>query len=260
MPEHEPEKTKTGGPTVWMFYILGGYFLLAFHIQICFDLSTEFGPSALICLLIAFICLLIPSAKSLTVGKILSFEARALREEVTDFKQETREILATYNNVINTLSTSVRQSVVVNNVPSQVERIDAEESLDEAAKEKGGPNFQKMVNNRLKDYVYIDQADPTLALAKLRIDIEKQLRVMLKKRSITHDPANRDIKYLSAGRLFRYLTEKDPTFLQVRGPFEYVMKVCNAAMHGQLVDQHSSYEALQMGVEILELLKADKAV
>jgi hypothetical protein len=62
-------------------------------------------------------------------------------------------------------------------------------------------------------------------------------------------------KYLSIRSLFREFTELYPQYIGMHSSFDYVLKICNAAVHGQKISQDYAHEAMQMGFKMLDELK-----
>ena len=105
---------------------------------------------------------------------------------------------------------------------------------------------------------YLDMADSDLhyTLARLRMDLETELRRILGKRMVVDDPVAMQGKFRSATSLFRQLVQVVPRYTHMEGSFKYVLKVCNAALHGQRVPDDIAYEALDMGVLMLKELES----
>jgi hypothetical protein len=55
--------------------------------------------------------------------------------------------------------------------------------------------------------------------------------------------------------LFNQFIHAMPGYERVRSSFDYVLKVCNAAIHAQVVPEGHAYEALSMGVQLLSELR-----
>jgi len=86
------------------------------------------------------------------------------------------------------------------------------------------------------------------------MQLERELRRVLGKRTETLSPID-GVKFQSAGALFREFTQKYPTYFQIGSSFDFVLKVCNAAIHGQLIPDKYAHEALYMGLRMLKELK-----
>lgn len=236
-------------------YILAAYLFVLFNFRIWGATDQTIDSSGLIYLVSCAFFLLAPTAKSLTIGKILKFEAHAkkVEDDVSDFKEETRSTLQVYNGLITTISNSVNQSVVVN-LPSRADEENAKAGLEEVTREIGLDNVHDFAANKLRSYLSPEEPDPTYALVKLRIELEKKLRGILRKRVTINDPTAQKSKFLSVRSLFRLLVSEFPKYKKVTLSFEYVLKVCNAAAHGQIIGEDYVKEALTMGIEILEIL------
>lgn len=83
------------------------------------------------------------------------------------------------------------------------------------------------------------------------MDLERKLREILGKRTVTSDPSNMKGGFLSARQLFREFVERYPKYKGMHSSFDYILKVCNAAIHGQQVLDGHGIEALYMGLKML---------
>ncbi|MFQ5481070.1 MAG: hypothetical protein ACE5DW_07305, partial [Thermodesulfobacteriota bacterium] len=64
-----------------------------------------------------------------------------------------------------------------------------------------------------------------------------------------------------ARSLFIEFIEKYPEYTKMFGSYDYILKVSNAAIHGQKIDIEHAQEALQMGFLILdELTRMNKSL
>ena len=111
------------------------------------------------------------------------------------------------------------------------------------------------MDEEVEHYLASEGYDINFALAKLRMDIERELRRVLEKRLTTQDPTNIKGKFLSARSLFREFTKQYPEYKGMYGSFDYILKICNAAIHGQNISQGHAQEAFYMGLKILDELK-----
>ena len=62
-------------------------------------------------------------------------------------------------------------------------------------------------------------------------------------------------RFLSVRSLFREFTKLFPEYTGMHGSFDYILKICNAAIHGQKISSGHAQEALQMGFKMLDELK-----
>jgi vacuolar-type H+-ATPase subunit I/STV1 len=233
--------------------VIAAYFFYIFHLAVGFPPEKELNSSSLTYLMIAVFFFLLPLAKSLKLGKLLEYEAKVdeIKNEVKEFKEETRQILSVQNNLINTVSNTISQNINIT-LPGYGEIEDAKEELDSAIKE---PTSPKQLEDEIAEYLASEGSDLNFALAKLRIDIERELRRILIKRLDTQDPTKMKSKFLSVRSLFHEFTKLYPQYTGMHTSFDYVLKICNAAVHGQKISRDYSHEAMQMGFKILDELK-----
>jgi hypothetical protein len=89
--------------------------------------------------------------------------------------------------------------------------------------------------------------DPNLALAGLRIEIEKRLSALAEKADIPVRPGG-------VGQLLRALDRKELLSHEERAALADMIGLLNAAVHGAVVDPRASEWALDVGPRILASL------
>ncbi|WP_137170109.1 hypothetical protein [Marinomonas sp. FW-1] len=233
--------------------IIAGYFFYVFHLSVGFPPNTEINSSSLAYLIISIFFFLLPLAKKLKIGTLLEYEVKVaeLKSEVKEFKDETRQILSMQNMMINTVSNTISQNINIT-LPGHGEIEEAKEELDSTIKE---PTPKEELEAEIEAYLASEGSDLNFALAKLRIDIEKELRRILIKRLDTDDPTKLKGKFLSNRSLFREFTKLYPQYSGMHSSFDYILKICNAAIHGQNISQNHAHEAMEMGFKILDEFK-----
>lgn len=234
-------------------FSLSAYFFITFHLSAGFPPKDPITNTAIFYLAIALFFFLIPSAKKLKLGKLIEFESQVkeLKEETREFKSEIRQSVAIQSSLINAVSNTVNQSINIS-FPWSQEAQEAKEELDE--------NFNKTnddsnLEEDIERFIRENHSDTNYALTMLRSKIEVRLREVLKFRTDTQDPIKMKGNFLSINSLFRKFVESYPKFAAMNNSFEYVMKVCNAATHGQKISRLAAHEAFYMGLRILEELK-----
>lgn len=95
--------------------------------------------------------------------------------------------------------------------------------------------------------------DPTLALAKLRIDIERELR-----RIAYENDVSVDLRRSSIGSLVRELTKRQILEPRLISALQDVLPVLNEAIHGGEVRQSTAFIVLEIGDDLIQVLKAHK--
>jgi len=100
----------------------------------------------------------------------------------------------------------------------------------------------------------LDEEETIMPLARTRILIEQLLRKILGKRLNVDDLNRKELRFLSARSLFYKFLELYPEKRELAEPFEYVIRVCNAAIHGQRVPPSDADIALDIGADIIAYL------
>jgi hypothetical protein len=228
------------------------FFLLAVY-GIGVPPRNNIDSSSFILLVFSLFFLLLPVAKKISIGKILTFEREIgkVKEDVTEFKAETREFLNVYSSMITAISNTVNQTVNVH-LPGQAE---AQEAKEELKSTLGEENDQFNSTDQVEEYLTQSGNDINFALARLRMDLERKLREILGKRISTGDPLSMKGGFLSARQLFRQFVDRYPKYKGMHSSFDYILKVCNAAIHGQQVLDGHGMEALYMGLKMLNELE-----
>ncbi|WNF47267.1 hypothetical protein RHP75_02180 [Pseudomonas sp. SG20056] len=223
--------------------------------NIGFPPTENIGTTALTLLIFSIFFLLLPIAKKISIGKLISFEREVekIAGEVKEFKSETREFLGVYSSMLNTISNTVQQTVNVH-YPNPEEARQAKEDLEAAIETPDEPGA---IEDDVSAFIAQAGGDYNFALAKLRMELEQNLRNILGKRTITPDPTKMVEKFLSARQLFRELTISHQKYMHMRSSFDYILKICNAAIHGQQVSEPHAHEAIYMGLQIIDELKKD---
>lgn len=102
-------------------------------------------------------------------------------------------------------------------------------------------------SKEVPSFVAIAEEDPNLALAGLRIEIEKRLRAIAARRGIEE-------KRMSAGQLLRALSSTGALSDQQRSVLSDLMGTLNMAVHGAEVDRQSAEWAIEVGPRLLASL------
>ncbi|NOT58985.1 MAG: hypothetical protein HOP19_02045 [Acidobacteria bacterium] len=92
--------------------------------------------------------------------------------------------------------------------------------------------------------------DNTLALAKLRIEIEHELRRIAHQHSI-----NVTSRLLSPGNLLQELGEKDLLPANLLIGSKDIFRVCNQAIHGAEINNETATSVVNMGNQLIEYLR-----
>ncbi|WP_339074962.1 hypothetical protein [Teredinibacter turnerae] len=211
--------------------------------------KSTIEPSKFILIVFSIFFFLVPIAKKISLGKLLTFEREIekVKTDVTEFKGETRQILSTYSSMITAISNTANQTVNVH-LPGRAEAQEAKEELKSTLAED---DDQYDSDDQIELYMAQSGGDINFALARLRMDLERRLREILGKRTSTSDPNNMKGNFLSARQLFSMFIERHPRYKGMHSSFDYILKVCNAAIHGQQISDGHGIEALGMGLKML---------
>jgi hypothetical protein len=196
---------------------------------------------------------MLPEAKKLKLGQLFEYEAKVkeIKEEVKQFKDETRATLTAYTSLISAISNTVNHTVNVN-LPSRSETTQAKVDLDTTLTTT---TKKSELEEKVRSFLASEGNDPNYALAKLRMQLEKELRRVLNKETSNPLTPEHNVKFLSIRSLFLQFVSRFPNYQGIEGSFDYVLKICNAAIHGQFISEEYAYEALSMGFRMLDELK-----
>lgn len=234
-------------------WVISFSFFYAAVNSIGLPLPKEIGSTGLAFIILGVFFFLLPSAQKISIGKLLTFEQkiREVKSEVSEFKAETRDFLGVYSNMINSISNTVSHTVNVFS-PGDSKPKEANEELESTLKAEVEP---ETLEDAVDAYLLRVNNDMNFALAKLRMEIEKYLREALGKKLQTNDPLSVDKGFLSARQLFKEFTVRYPNYIGMHSSFDYILKICNAAIHGQKIPDNYGREALGMGIRMLKELQ-----
>lgn len=234
-------------------WVISSSFFYAAVSSIGLPLPKEIGSTGLVLIILGVFFFLLPSAQKISIGKLLTFEQkiREVKSEVSEFKAETRDFLGVYSNMINSISNTVSHTVNVFS-PGDSKPKEANDELKSTLKEEVEP---EKVEDAVDTYLLKAGSDMNFALAKLRMEIERTLRKILDKKLTNEDPLSADKGFLSARQLFKQFTDKYPDYWGMHSSFDYILKICNAAIHGQKIPDNYGREALGMGIRMLKELQ-----
>ena len=253
-----PESAEVLWKVLWCFKahfwpllsrVIAGYFIWALHLHVGFPPMTPLTPTAATYLALSVFFMVLPYAQRLKLGKLIEFEAKIeqVQADVKEVHTETRELLSTVSVLANAVSVNANQNVVVN-FPSVEDARVAREELSSVIAHSPEPESQ---DRKFLEYLGAGDSDVHYALARLRMDLERELRRVLSKRLESGDPAKMRGKFLSARPLFRQLASAVPRYRHMQGSVNYLLEVCNAAIHGQRLPEDIVHEAIDMGLRVL---------
>ncbi|MEW8330098.1 MAG: hypothetical protein AB2692_04115 [Candidatus Thiodiazotropha sp.] len=241
-------KENAMGIVSWVF---AAYFFYAFHLHVCFPPTEEITQTGFVYLIVFTLFLLAPFAKRFKLGSILEWEAKIkeLKQEVKDTREESRQLFNVLNATINTISNTLTNNVNVY-MPGYQERERAREDIQFYDSRVNTNTINELINEFRRG-----DDDLVMPLARVRIELEHLLREILGKRTASVDLRNKNRKFYSAGSLFRIFLKEYPDYKHLGSSFDYVLRLCNAAIHGQVLDKDQAFEALEMGAKIISVLK-----
>jgi hypothetical protein len=132
--------------------------------------------------------------------------------------------------------------------PKEIQRIkdEAPAQVTESDNTRQTPEIE----NTLGAIQGLVETDPILALAKLRIELEKALNKLYR---ITGKD-NRQRRPLSAGQLAYSLSAAEILPKNVAGSIREVISVCNRAIHGEEIRQEDAQSVVEVGTSLLSEL------
>ncbi|MDP9902940.1 hypothetical protein [Variovorax ginsengisoli] len=178
-------------------------------------------------------------------------ETAAAKEELREFKSEVRNSLS----VVSTTLNNQRQQthVVVNNsAPEAATLREQQQKIEETFRT---PHWEARAEKYAVETKAQEDEDVAYVLAKVRIDIERLLRTILGRQVHTLSSGANVIRMAGLRQLFDELIKSDPQYESLYQSFNYVNRVCNAAIHGQIVSKEQAAEALKLGALIIDVLK-----
>jgi hypothetical protein len=181
--------------------------LLALAMLVAHTVSFDAIEVDNISIILLIVILLSPFTTAITKIKIGEFEAEVNPEEVRKIKEE---------------------------VASRVKETDKTTEI---------PGIENTIGN-ISDLV---RSDPVLALAKLRIELEKVLGKLYR---ITHNDKRRK-RPLSAGQLAYRLANAGVLPPDIAGPTREVILICNRAIHGEDIRQQDAKSVVESGAVLL---------
>lgn len=175
-------------------------------------------------------------------------EAVSAKDELREFKAEIRDTMSVVSTNLNTQRMSTQLNIY--GTPNVDELRAAQAKLEE--------NLDSSDQVAVEEYESSARAqqenDVPLMLAKVRMDIERLLRRIVGARLAISSVDAEPVRLASTRQLFHRLVLTNSNFAYLNKPFDYVNKVCNAAIHAQVVSSEQANEALRLGAQIIEVL------
>lgn len=235
-------------------YLLAAYFLYAFCSVIGVPPRKPLDSSSGSYLALALFLFMLPEAKKLKLGQLFEYEAKVqeIKQEVRAFKDETRNTLSAYTSLVSAISNTMNQTINVH-LPGKAAVNEAKQELKEVLKTSAENSG---IESKVEAFIASAGDDINYSLAKLRMQLERELRRILGKHPVLTNSDMGNTRFLSARSLFNQFSNAYPEYERIQKSFDYVLKVCNAGIHGQTVSEGHAQEALYMGIQMLEELKS----
>jgi len=232
-------------------YILAAMFFYFFLHTVGFPPSKPVDSSSWSYVALALFLFMLPEAKKLKLTQLFEYEAQVqeIKRDVREFKEETRNVLSAYTTMVSAVSNSVHQTFNLG-TPSPAVVQQAKEELEALPSTAEASSTHSVV-----EFIEASNDDLQLALIKVRLEIEFELRRILGKPLVTALNLNRKIRYLSIDQMFNNFLIEYPDHSGLANSFSVVIKLANAAAHGHPLDGTQAFEAVKMGARIIELLK-----
>lgn len=237
-------------------WAISGYFFYAFHAAAGFPPKGVLQDGVFIYILLFSFFLLLPFARSFKITHFFEYTSRIdeVKQDLKDFKSETRQLFSLQSSMISNVSQSVTNTIHIA-IPSLTSARAAEEDLTRAEHYFGSGAPSQEIDNNVSAFIERYEGDSSVALMMLRRDLEKELRRILGK-EISFNETKEGRKYFSLSSLWRKLTEQIPLLKEgLESSFRYFVDVANAATHGQTIPAPNAEEAISIGLRLRNLLR-----
>ena len=239
-----------------MCWIVGLYFFVAFQWAVGFPPKGILDDGNFVLLALFILFLLLPFAQTLKLGNFFEYSAKIqeVKSDLRDFKNETRELIGLQSTLITKVSQNMSSNVHIN-IPSASSARQAEKKL---------ATFERSENVNLSSsiqqpddavgYFIESGGDNAYALMRLRAELERELRRILRK-EVSFEIKGKSRKYFSLMSLWNLFIGQSDDRQNLEPAFRYIIDICNAAVHGQVVPPGHAEEAISMGLRVLEILR-----
>lgn len=238
----------TKGFVLFFFsWLIAAYFGAGFVTKASFPPKSDLliGDALFVGLTLFF--LFLPFFDKIKIGSWIELERKVdeAKKEAAAAKDELREFKAEVRNTVSVISS--------NNVSPQFNIHLADmlrqqgEKVDQNLDQKGRANAEEVTKELQAD------DDVNFALAKVRIEIERLLRMILGRSFMVSTSGHP--RFLSINSMFDQLVQQEPNLAFLREPMRNVLSVCNAAVHAQIIAPEQAGEALKLGALIIAAFK-----
>lgn len=234
-------------------WLVAAYFGVGFAIKAGFPPKTDSLIGDALFVLITLFFLFLPFFNKIKLGSWLELEreVKEAKKEAAAATEELREFKAEVRNTVSVISTNKMSQQVNLLLPGAQQMRDQQEEIGKRLSVPAQENVEAIEEDLQTT------TDTLLALAKVRIDIERLLRTIVGKRLDAYQGTRppEPIKFMSIEKMFAMLIQEDKSLSYLRAPLRSVLAVCNAAIHAQNVSLDQADEALTLGAQVIAALK-----
>ena len=232
--------------------VLAGYFFYCFSTAVGSPPTQTLDGSGALYLALAVLFFVLPEAQKFQFARVREYVAqlKEAKDEVQELKSEIRALMSAYNGLIFSVSNATNHLMSLNTLPNPQDVKDAKKALNAAL---GEETRQSQLTAEIDLFLTEEDSDFESALWDLRHVMEKELRRILRQELAANSDGSS--RFLSPSTLFDEFVKKHPNYGAMYSAFHYVLRICDAALHGREVPENLVQEAFQMGFRILGALK-----
>jgi hypothetical protein len=193
-------------------WLVSFYFLLPFVGNVGYPPDRKLLAGDALYAFLWLLFLFLPFFSKIKIGTFLELEREIAKakEELHEFKAEVRNSMSVLSTNVNTIGRMANQVTV--NIPGLAELREAQEIIEAKA-----PSETKQTAEQVEERILLQSEDPTLALARTRIDIERLLRHIIGKRPAINQAKEQTVRFMGISQLF-------DLFISQNEQYAYLMK------------------------------------
>ena len=177
-----------------------------------------------------------------------------MQADIKEVRNETRELISTLSSVINAISVSTNQSVAVN-LPGSKEAQEAQDKLSIAL--TGSSDLTREERKFLANLIP-HSLDMYNAIDRLRKDLDRELIRILGQQVASECILGKQGSSITMQAMFERLESALQRFKNMKKSFLFILRVSNAAIHGQPIPYGIGLKAIEMGFRMLRELKIEE--
>lgn len=233
-------------PLSFLSWLVAFYFSLGFLTRAGFPPKADLLTDDALSIGLTLFFLFLPFFNKIKVGSWLELErsVREAKKDIVAAKEELREFKNEIRTTVSMVTTNTVNLTVAGAAELRRQGEKVEEKLDQTGRQKAEEVEQELHA----------EEDVNYALAKVRIDIERLLRLIVGK-SLNLPVMDNTLKFMSLTKMFDMLVRSEVGYEYLRDPMKKVLAVCNAAVHAQVVSADQADEALKLGSQVIAVLK-----